>query len=43
MLKEGYLELIIDPMYAGKSTELIKIINRYKCLHKNIIIYQSYL
>jgi thymidine kinase len=38
MLNQGYLELIIGPMYAGKSTELIKIINRYKCLQKNIII-----
>ncbi len=28
----GYLELIIGPMYAGKSTELIRIINRYKCI-----------
>ena len=28
----GYLQLIIGPMYAGKSTELIRIINRYKCL-----------
>jgi thymidine kinase len=36
--KQGYLELIIGPMYAGKSTELMRIINRYKCLHKNIII-----
>ena len=34
----SYLELIIGPMYAGKSTELIRIINRYKCLNKNIII-----
>lgn len=34
----GYLELIIGPMYAGKSTELIRIINRYKCLKKNIIV-----
>jgi thymidine kinase len=36
--KQGYLELIIGPMYAGKSTELIRIINRYKCLNKKIII-----
>ena len=35
---QGYLELIIGPMYAGKSTELIRIINRYKCLNKKIII-----
>jgi len=34
----SYLELIIGPMYAGKSTELIRIINRYKCLNKNITI-----
>ena len=38
MCKQGYLELIIGPMYAGKSTELIRIINRYKCLNKNIIV-----
>lgn len=38
MKKVGYLELIIGPMYAGKSTELIRIINRYKCLNKKIII-----
>ena len=38
MNNSGYLHLIIGPMYAGKSTELIRIINRYKCLKKNIII-----
>lgn len=38
MDNQGYLELIIGPMYAGKSTELIRIINRYKCLKKNITI-----
>ena len=38
MNNHGYLHLIIGPMYAGKSTELIRIINRYKCLKKNIII-----
>ena len=25
-------------MYAGKSTELVRIINRYKCLKKNILV-----
>lgn len=34
----GYLELIIGPMYAGKSTELLRIINRYKCLNKKICV-----
>lgn len=38
MDSKGYLELIIGPMYAGKSTELIRIINRFKCLKKNIIV-----
>ena len=27
MTKHGYLELIIGPMYAGKSTELIELID----------------
>lgn len=36
--KYGTLELIIGPMYAGKSTELIRIINRYKCLKKSILV-----
>lgn len=34
----GSLELIIGPMYAGKSTELIRIINRFKCLDKNVLV-----
>lgn len=38
MNNQGYLELIIGPMYAGKSTELIRIINRYKCLNKSVIV-----
>lgn len=38
MNEVGYLELIIGPMYAGKSTELIRTVNRYKCLGKNIVV-----
>jgi thymidine kinase len=38
MKEVGYLELIIGPMYAGKSTELIRSVNRYKCLGKNIVV-----
>ena len=37
-LQQGSLELIIGPMYAGKSTELIRIINRFKCLNKNVLV-----
>lgn len=34
----GSLQLIIGPMYAGKSTELIRIIKRFKCLNKNVLV-----
>ena len=34
----GNLELIIGPMYAGKSTELLRKINMYEFLDKNIIV-----
>lgn len=37
-LDEGYLELIIGPMFAGKSTELLRKINIYKTLNKKILI-----
>lgn len=36
--RSGSLELIIGPMYAGKSTELIRSIRRFKCLHKNVLV-----
>ena len=34
----GYLEIIMGPMFAGKSTELLRIIRLYKCLDKKVII-----
>lgn len=37
-MASGNLELIIGPMYAGKSTELIKKIKVYEILEKNILI-----
>ena len=30
----GYLEIILGPMFSGKTTELMRISNRYK--HSNI-------
>lgn len=33
----GYLKLIMGPMYAGKSTELIRHIRQYKFLNKSIL------
>jgi len=37
-ITKGKIELIIGPMYANKSTELIKIYNRYNIIQKNIIV-----
>lgn len=37
-MNSGQLELIIGPMYAGKSTELIRKINMYEFLDKKIIV-----
>jgi thymidine kinase len=34
----GKIELIIGPMFASKSTELIKIANRYSSIGKKIIL-----
>ena len=33
----GSLKIILGPMFSGKSTELIRILNRYKLLNKNIL------
>ena len=34
----GYLELILGPMFSGKSSKLIQIIRKYKILKKSILI-----
>ncbi len=34
----GYLELILGPMYSGKTTELIKHYRAYKYIGKNIVV-----
>ena len=36
--KMNYLHLIIGPMFAGKSTELIRIASRFQLLDKKIIV-----
>lgn len=33
----GYLKLIIGPMFAGKSTELVRVVARYKAIGKNVV------
>ena len=34
----GYLNIIMGPMYSGKSTELIRIYNKYKLKKKVLVI-----
>ena len=36
MKNSGRIDVIIGSMFSGKSTELIRRINRYKVLNKNI-------
>ena len=36
-MKTGRLEVIIGPMFAGKSTKLIEIANRYESIQKHIL------
>tara|TARA_B100000780_G_scaffold250841_4_gene197177 strand:+ start:1039 stop:1593 length:555 start_codon:yes stop_codon:yes gene_type:complete len=33
----GYLKLIIGPMFAGKSTEIIRLSNNYKVINKVVL------
>ena len=33
----GKIDLIIGCMFSGKSTEIIRLINRYKALDKQIL------
>ena len=34
----GYLELILGPMYSGKTTRLIEHYRAYKYIGKNIVV-----
>lgn len=36
-MRQGYLEIIIGPMFAGKSTKLIEIAGRYESIQKKIL------
>jgi thymidine kinase len=37
-ITNGYLTLILGPMFSGKSTKLIQYINKYKTLNKKMLI-----
>lgn len=34
----GYLALIVGPMFSGKTTKLIRFVNKYKTLDKKILV-----
>jgi thymidine kinase len=36
-MNSGRLEVIIGPMFSGKSTKLIEIANRYECIGKRLL------
>lgn len=36
--KDGYIHLIIGPMFSGKSTHLINIIRRFKSINESILV-----
>ena len=36
-MERGRLELILGPMFSGKSTRVIEISNRYESIGKNVL------
>tara|TARA_Y200000002_G_scaffold328288_1_gene291812 strand:- start:9 stop:596 length:588 start_codon:yes stop_codon:yes gene_type:complete len=36
--QNGYLKLIIGPMFSGKSTELLREIRRYEAINKRVLV-----
>jgi thymidine kinase len=41
--KKGKLEIIIGPMFSGKSTEVIRRIRLLKCIYKKILIAKPFI
>jgi len=37
-LEEGYLELILGPMFSGKTTQIIQIHNNYSYIGKKVVV-----
>jgi thymidine kinase len=36
--QEGYLEIILGPMFSGKTTQIIQIYNNYSYIEKNVVV-----
>ncbi|APG58283.1 thymidine kinase [BeAn 58058 virus] len=39
---EGYIKLILGPMFSGKTTELVRIVKRYKIANYNCCVIKYY-
>jgi len=39
-VNHGYIELVIGPMYSGKSEELIRRLKRAKIAKQNIVVFK---
>ena len=39
-VNHGYIEVVVGPMYSGKSEELIRRIKRAKIAKQNIIVFK---
>ena len=39
-INHGYIEVVIGPMYSGKSEELIRRLKRAKIAKQNVIVFK---
>lgn len=39
-IHHGYIEVVIGPMYSGKSEELIRILKRSKIAKQNVVAFK---
>jgi thymidine kinase len=37
-MEEGYLHLILGPMFSGKTTEIVRLYNNYSKINKKILV-----
>ena len=37
-MSQGYLELILGPMFSGKTTRLVELYNEYQLQNKNVLV-----
>ena len=40
-VNHGYIEVVVGPMYSGKSEELIRRLKRAKIAKQNIVVFKQ--